>query len=248
MRKLLISFLTTLMLALVCVPAVSVKADASVYINDQADLLTDAQEADLYDVMEPITEYGGVAFVTVSSNLSSTSSLAERLYRDYFGTASGTLFIIDMDNRQIYIFSDGAIYKRITKSYANTITDNVYKYATNGDYYTCAEKTFSQIYTLLDGGRIAQPMKYISNALIALIAAFLINFIIIKVKASSSKTTKADILRSIFDRCAVDNATQVMTHQTKTYSPPSSSGGGGHGGGGGGGGGGHSGGGGGHGF
>lgn len=247
MRK--ISVILTVLIAVwvLAFGTTKVYADGyQVYISDDADLLTDSEEMELYTYMEPITKYGNVAFKTIDSNRYSTATYADNYYHQLFGTASGTLFIIDMDNREIYIFSDGAIYKRITKSYANTITDNVYKLATNGDYLACATKTFTQINTLLDGGHIAQPMKFITNGLLALILAFIINFIIIKAKAQKAKTTNNELLRSIFSKCEVYNANQVFTHQTKVYDPPSSSGG--SGGGGGGGGGGHSGGGGGHGF
>ena len=38
------------------------------YIIDEEDLLTDEEEEELlYDYMKPITEYGGVSFVTTSS-------------------------------------------------------------------------------------------------------------------------------------------------------------------------------------
>ena len=220
-----------------------VRADSGygIYIEDDADLLSDSEEAALYYHMEPITAYGNVAFKSISANSSSTASYAKNYYYSMFGSDSGTVFLIDMDNREIYIYSNGAIYKRITKSYANTITDNVYTYASKGDYLTCASKAFDQIATLLDGGRIAQPMKYITNALIAIILAFIINFIIIKVYSRRTKTKNKDILLNIFSKCEIDNANEVFTHHTKVYGPPSSSGGSrGGGGGGSGGGGGHS--------
>lgn len=45
----------------------------------------------------------------------------------------GTVFAIDMDNRNIWIHSDGAVYQVVTKGYADTVTDNVYRYASRGD-------------------------------------------------------------------------------------------------------------------
>lgn len=88
--------------------------------------------------------------------------------------------MIDMDNRNIWIHSNGAIYRTITKSYADTITDNVYTYASAQDYYGCASEAYTQMATLLAGRRIAQPMKYISNALLALIIALLINYFVVR--------------------------------------------------------------------
>lgn len=164
--------------------------------------------------------------------MSSTASYADDFYHDSFGQTSGTLFLIDMDNREIYIFSDGAIYRTVTSSYANTITDNVYRYASREDYYSCASKAFEQIQALLAGQRIARPMKYISNALLALILAALVNYFLAMYLSGSSKPSSKEILSSISTKFAFTNPQRRLIKQEKVYSPPSS--GGGHSGGGGG--------------
>lgn len=218
-----------------------------VHIDDDAGLLTDDELAKLSSQMEAITEWGNVAFVTTTYNPSSADDYARNYSYSHFGQGSSTLFLIDMDNRKVYIFSNGYIYKTITKAYANTITDNIYTYATDARYYDCASKAFSQINILLSGGRISQPMKYISNALIALVLAFIINFIVIRIYSKKKAAKGREIINNIFSQCNLHNANCVMTGQTRVYDPPSSSsssdgggGGGGSGGGGGGGGGGHS--------
>lgn len=242
MRKLSTIILTLLLLIL---PGQAVYAsvyenqetDYEVIIEDQADLLTDAEEADLLEDMKPITEYGNVAFVSISENsYYSTETFAREFYRSYFGKSSGTVFVIDMDERYIWIHSDGAVYKRITTSYANTITDNVYSYASDQEYYNCASDAYEQIYTLLEGGRIAQPMKYICNLLLAVILALLINFFIVMWYSRSKKASTSELLTGIYHKVDILNPTVTHTHQTKRYSPQSSgSGGGGRSGGGGGG-------------
>lgn len=214
-----------------------------VYIYDEADLLSNNEEEDLVEIMTPITEYGNVAFISVDENPYSTQKFAEDAYYQLFGTSSGTLFLIDMDNRNIWIQSDGAVYKRITTGYANTITDNIYTYATDEEYYECASRAYSQIYTLLRGGRIAQPMKYICNALLSLIFGFIITFFIVKRVSKKKAASDSDILGAIHTRCTITSPEVEFTHQSRHYSPKSSSrsgGGGRHGG--------HHGGGGGHGF
>lgn len=217
-----------------------------IIIQDDADLLSDAEEAALLEDMKPISKYGNVAFVSISDNpRNSTQNYVREYYRLNFGRDSGTVFIIDMDERYIWIHSDGAIYKRITTSYANTITDNVYDYASDEEYYDCASLAFEQIYTVLEGGRIAQPMKYICNLLLALILALLINFFVVMGYSRSRKASTREVHTGIYHKVDILNPTVTHTHQTKRYSPQSSSsggGGGGHSGGGGG----HSGGGGGH--
>lgn len=205
-------------------------------IEDDANLLSDSEIEELKDDMMSLTEYGNIAFKSIDVNYTGTASYALNYYHNNFGTESGTLFLIDMDNRYIYIFSDGANYNIITTAKANIITDNVYKYASDGDYYKCASVAFSQMETILSGGKIAEPMRYISNFLIAITLAFFINFIIVLVNSSIKKAKDKEILAN----CVINfnigamHADKVGTH--REYSPVESSSGGGSSGGGGGGG------------
>ena len=213
-------------------------------IFDEADLLSASEEADLLEEMKPITEHGNVAFVSINDNPGySTERYAEDFCEDYFGYASATVFIIDMDTRYIWVYSQGDIYDTITDDYAQTITDNVYTYASDEEYYRCASVAFEQINTLLEGKWIAQPMKYICNAFLAVAVALLINYFVVMLVSRSRKATRSQLINGIYSKVDVNNARANFTHKTKRYSPQSSgsSGGGGRsgGGGGGGGGGGH---------
>lgn len=222
-----------------------------VLVEDEASLLTSGQCLDLSQVMEGITAYGNAAFVTVGRNLHSTEEFARTYYMDHFGTDSGTVFVIDMENRQIWIHSDGAVYQVITKANAETITDNVYRYASAGDYYKCAREAFKEMQALLEGKNIARPMKYISNALLALILALLANFGLATGFTRLKKPGQDVLLANIHRRFSYSNLKAAYTHQTRIYDPVSRGSGGGSGGrssGGGSSGGGRSGGGGGHGF
>ena len=235
----------------------TVCADGQIIIDDEEDLLTDAEENMLRIKMAEISKYGGVAFVT-TSQYSDTSKYAKNLYRSYFGTSSGFLFLIDMGRKNIWIYSDGAIYRTINKAYANTITDNVYRYASRGEYYECAWNVFDQAETLLEGGRISMPMKHISNLLIASVCALLLNFILLlfqrktgyaPVKEAAAAMTTATAV-SIMSKRKTKSKRHLHVESDGGSGGGSSGGGGGGGGGGGssGGGGGSSGGGGGHSF
>ena len=222
----------------------------SVIIEDDASLLSNDEKSQLAETMKDITPYGDVAFKSIDYNPYSTSSFVEKYYHSLFGTGSGTVFLIDMDNRNIWIYSDGSIYSTITTAYANVITDNVYAYASDKDYFTCANKAFIQEAALLQGRRISQPMKYISNALLAIAIAILINYFIVRQTSRVRKASDNEIVNGVFANNAFNNVSVNFIRQTRTYSPRSSSSSGSSGGhsGGGGGGGGHSGGGGGHSF
>lgn len=213
-------------------------------IEDEADLLSDSEEADLADILMKVTEYSNAAFVAIDENpYYNTQRYAEGYSDDTFGGSSAVVFVVDMDNRYLYLDSTGAARGRITSSYADTITDNVYRYASDGDYYSCAYETFDQVYTLMRGEKIAQPMKYISNVLLAVAIAMLINFFAVIAFSKKRKASAKELISGIYSKYKVTDTRAAFVNQTKTYSPQSSGSGGSSGGssGGGGGGGGHSG-------
>ncbi len=181
MRKFFLSFLFLfLLMGNTCMAASDLYVNKAtgyvVFIADTAELLTEKEEMELFAAMEPISNYGHVAFISIDYNPTTAANFAADNYTSLFGTESGTLFLIDMDTRYIRIHSDGEIYKTVTKGYANTITDNVYRLASNEKYDECAIEAFTQILDLLNGKSILQPMKYICNFFLALMLALTVNF------------------------------------------------------------------------
>ena len=199
----------------------------SVYINDAYDLLTEEEEANLLDDMIPITEYGNAGFVSCSNTETSTVQYSKNLYERLFGTDSGMLLVIDMGNRELYIKNNGKISDVVTNAYSLTISDNIYRYASKGLYYTCASTAYKQAYTLLQGGRIAQPMRYISAALVALIIALTLNYLILRFAASASKANAQEIIDAAKVDYRLRGAEAVHDHTSRVYSPVSRSSGGG---------------------
>ena len=206
----------------------------SVYIDDSEDLLTDSEEAQLVEDMKPITEYGYAGFVSCENYEYSTASYSSRRYSSLFGSESGTLLVIDVGMREFYIKNDGAISKVITNAYSNTISDNIYRYASSGDYYLFAATCYAQIYTLLAGGKVAQPMRYISAALLALILGLLVNYLILRALTVPKKAAADDIIDAAKVDFILRNPEASLDHTSRVYSPVRSSGGGGSRGGGGG--------------
>lgn len=216
-----------------------------VVIEDDAKLLTNEEIDLLKESMIPLTKYGNIALKSIDNNYTTADNYARNYYHEHFNMQSGTLFLIDMDSRKIYIFSDGANYRTITNSKANIITDNIYTYASKEEYYICSSKAFEQIYTLLEGGKIAEPMRYISNILIAITLASLLSFIIVLINTKINRPTYQKILKNCKIEFSVSDTTVVKTGSHSEYSPvsdssSSSGGGGSSGGGSSGGGGGHS--------
>ena len=245
-----IRILLALLLALVSVSGAF--ADETAYrvvIEDDAGLLSEAEEAEVRTEMEDVAQYCNVGFYTTRrSGSQSAQAQAKAWGNRTFGNTDYTVFIIDMNNRWMEIFSSERIYRVVTKAKAYTITDNVYKYATRGQYADCAKETFRQIRQTLEGYEVASPMRYATNALVAIAVAILLAYLLIY--ARMEKETEVSV-PGIITVMAAGAGTAVLAKKlTRTVKHSSSSGGGHSGGFGGGGGfsGGGGGGGGGHGF
>lgn len=213
--------------------------DYKIYIQDDADLLTDSQEATLRSELEQLRAYGNMAFVTVpkgGNGYSSTAVYVDQLYGSLIGyKVTGVMFCIDMEYRQIYLYSNGALYDEISVSDCDSITDNVYTYASDQNYYKCASKTFEQVYTLLSTGVIKRPMMKILVILLSLFLSAFINFIVLKIVMRVKNPSDYELAEAANARFSATEAQAHLTSHSRTYSPVSSSSGGSSGGGGGGG-------------
>ncbi len=252
--------LTIRILALICLllllPLNSLaESSFTFWIDDEAGLLTDTQTEQLRSDFAELTAYMNAALVTTEQTEQTTSRFAERYAESRYGNLPAVLFFIDMGQREIYVYSNGSALKTITRADGRAITDNIYTLASRKDYYGCADAAFRQVLALLQGEKLARPVKHITNALIALLAAVLINYAFLAISRASKRSSviKGDVSVSVdrnqkknFFRGAALAGVLVgaMLSQRKIYHESSS---GGHSGGGGShGGGGHVGGGGGH--
>ena len=192
-----------------------------VVIEDEIDLLTPQEERQLLDNMQPLTEYGSVAFWSTREYASDEIEQARLKRRSLFDLESGTILVINMEIRRVTIQSCGAMYEVLTSSRANSITNNVRNSLTRGEYYAAAQKAYSQMNSLMVGNRIAQPMKHFSNACIALMVGLML--MLGRVFRSSTTFQKSDMAQVIgATALAFTTAAVVNRGQKREYSPPSS--------------------------
>ncbi|MBP3736848.1 MAG: TPM domain-containing protein [Lachnospiraceae bacterium] len=218
----------------------------AVRIRDGAELLRQEELQRLTQAMVPVTQYGNAGFYTKTDGADTEEDI-RHTYRAWFGAESGTVFLIDMGNRNIWIHSDGDLYRVITREWADVITDNIYRHATAGDYGECAYLAYAQILTRLQGGKVNNGLKVGTGLLLSLLVSMLVNYLLIL--RMRNKRSIPDQLAPLLGAAAIFALTgtkKVRRGSRRTYSPIVISGGGG--GSFGGGGGGSSGGGGGHGF
>ena len=241
MRK-AIGILLALLLALSCAAVAGAETGYRAVISDRADLLTDEEEAKANEAMAPITEYCNVGLYTYSG-MSSTDVLrkAELWGQEQFGSQDFTVFIIDMSTRRIGIYSTRNIKRSITTQQANTITDNVYRLATQKRYGDCAAEAFRQMNATLKGDKVAAPMRYFSNALVAIVAAILIAYLLISTRMKQEEDVSLpDIIKVTAIGAGTATVARILTRTVRHERSSGGGGGGGFSGGGGGGGGGGS--------
>lgn len=145
-----------------------------VWILDDQDLLTDSGESDLLQQMIPITQYGDVIFWSTGESTYNEIEQAKIKRQSLCRNNSSCILEINTGKRKVTFQSDGAINRIVSASYARSVTDNASGRASSGDYYGCAVEVYSEVLTLLQGNRIAEPMKYISFVVIGLMLSFVL--------------------------------------------------------------------------
>ena len=128
-----------------------------------------------------------------------------------------------MSIRQLLVGSTDEIRKTVTQAKCYTITDNVYTYASDKQYARCAETAFNQILRVLKGEKVTGSMKYISNALLALVVALLLAYLFIS--ARHEQEVKVSLPEIITATAGVGAAIAAKKLSRKVRHSSSSSGG-----------------------
>lgn len=192
------------------------------YIDDEEDLLSSSEEENLLKKLVPLTQYGNVAFLSGRGEYSAAATIRD-FYNEVFYGKSGLIFFIDMENREIRIQSGGAFYRTISSDVANSITDNVYVFASNGDYYRTATVAFSQVKAKMEGRFVATPMRWISNFFLAIFLGLLFNFTMLLMTWKQNRAGSKAVLGALRPNMILGNREVIMTNQTKVRLSSSSS-------------------------
>ena len=172
------------------------------YIDDEEDLLSSSEEESLRKQLISLTEYGNVAFLSGRGEYSAASTI-RNFYNTVFSGKSGLIFFIDMGNRTI------------TTNVANSITDNVYRFAGDGDYYKTASLAFSQVEAKMEGRFIATPMRWISNFFLAIFLGLLFNFSLLLFSWKQNKAGSRAVLGVLHPDIKLEDKEVIMTNQYK---------------------------------
>ena len=120
----------------------------NVYVYDYADLLTAEEEEQLQNYAEVMKDVWKMNFLVITTDNAEGKSSME--YADDFYDArfpedsevDGMAYLIDMDNREIYLSTSGLAIRYLTDERVEVILDNAYEYVVNGDYCGTFEAFF----------------------------------------------------------------------------------------------------------
>ena len=121
-------------------------------VFDYADLLTMEEEENLRAYAKRYEKYGlSVVYVTIDDALGKSSMVyADEFYDDNHFRQDGVLFMIDMDNREVYICTTGKCIDILTDEKLDRILDENYTYAGDGEYYQCLKEVGSDTFLILE--------------------------------------------------------------------------------------------------
>lgn len=140
-----------------------------VRVFDQAELFLEEEEEELQQAIDALREKMDMdaAVVTAEENPGSAQAYADDFYEAHgFGTGSGhdgALLLIDMDNRELCISTQGKMVRYLTDSRIEAVLDDMYGYAAAGEYYQAAEVFVEDLEICFENGIAADQYNYDSE-------------------------------------------------------------------------------------
>ena len=220
--------------------------DARIYMHDMADLFSDSEEEQLIEAAGKFVdgEAHNVLFLTYADALGRTTMTYSDDYMDILfpDEEDNVAFVIDMDNREIYINTMGVYLDELSLEEIDECIDAGYEYLPDGEYYdamlrvSCYTLQYvnggSIIGTPLFGARLGEvlPMSTLGSAGISAIVAIVL--LLNHRKANKKENAQTYLEKGGYYKVADKQENFVNSYTTidKDYYKPkesSSSGGGG---------------------
>ncbi|MBR4544209.1 MAG: TPM domain-containing protein [Lachnospiraceae bacterium] len=200
-------------------------------IQDMAWIFSEDQKKEIIEEIAPVTEYGNAFLFTTDEPVLATDDFALKAYTGVFGNDSGVMIVEDVNGRTIQMRTFGEIGKAVTSSEINIIVNDVLKYAEDGDYKQCVVKAFSEVGTVMEGGKIGEilsgsgigrPLKFIGCFFIAFILSFFINFMIVRMHTRKKDVAAEETIMGLYSRCRAEDYRDEVIATQSVYAPLSS--------------------------
>ena len=248
--------MSSLILTLICFFTLCSSLMATVpRVNDLADLLNLEQMESLEEKLDTLSQtyQMEIAIVTTNDTEGKTSlDYADDFYDTngygYGDNYDGALFLIDMDNRQLWISTSGLAARYLTDSRIERLNDTIAPYLTKANYYEGCNVFINGIenyfkseipsnshLTFEDGkkpftnsyGNPLTPKNYLLYAGIALLVALVMASIVRAIISYRYKHPRHTVPATLPDRLSVNYTEKhdqfISTHTTRTKIETSSS-------------------------
>lgn len=141
--------------------------DEETRVFDDAGLFSRDETAELEEMIEDVRDETGfdAAVMTTDDAQGKSARMyaADRYDELDLGVGSdrsGVLFLIDMDNREIYLLTTGKAIRIFTDDRIDAILDEVYGYARDGDYAAGAETALENVVYYARQGIVSGQYNY----------------------------------------------------------------------------------------
>ena len=200
-------------------------------IRDMAWIFSEDQKKEIIEEIAPVTEYGNAVLFTTDESVLATDDFALQAYNAAFGHDSGVMIIEDVNGRTLRMRTFGEIGKAVKSSEISIIVNDVSKYAEDGDFEQCAIKAFSEVGTVMGGGKIGEilsgsgigrPLKFIGCFFIAFILSFFINFMIVRMHTRKKDVAAEEIIMGLYSKCHAEDYRDEVIATQSVYAPLSS--------------------------
>lgn len=133
----------------------SATAYAAGSVYDDAGLFYDMDVSELQTQTQQLSDKTGwdVVVATTADAQGKTSAAYADDYYDGLGSSeNGVLYLIDMDNGELYVSTSGETIKYLTDKRIETMLDEATSYAQNGDFYKTVSSEISMTDSFYDAG------------------------------------------------------------------------------------------------
>lgn len=162
-KRVLFAWLLT---ALVLLGAGTAFGAGETRVFDMAGLFSDEEKKALSESIEVLRGKMDmdVAVVTTEDNPGSAEKFADDFYEENgLGSGSshdGVLFLIDLENGELWISTEGRMLRYLTDARIESILDHAFEPAADGDFYRAAQSFLADIGTCYDNGIAGDQYNY----------------------------------------------------------------------------------------
>lgn len=118
-------------------------------IDDEADVFSEKEERRLKHNLIKCAKYTNIAIVTLNNNKLTPEEYGQQ-YSNSFFDKNGIVYLIDFDNKEVFLNVDGITSTQISSSDIDKVLDFSTPFLEKNKFYKGTKVTFRKIFHLLD--------------------------------------------------------------------------------------------------